>query len=104
MTKVVMACKTCGGTNVTRDSVSRWNVETQQWEHGDELDGTDCIECGETELVEVVAYTKALERLWDMLSDTVEGGRLTEADCPDDYEALVHQMVACEQARDADAR
>ena len=32
-------------------------------------------------------------KLWDMLSDTVEGGRLTEADIPDDYSALVRQMV-----------
>lgn len=38
-------------------------------------------------------YFDQLERLWDMLSDCVEGGRLTEADLPDDYEALVHQMV-----------
>jgi hypothetical protein len=38
-------------------------------------------------------YILELEKLWDMLSDTVEGGRLTEADIPDDYQALVSQMV-----------
>jgi hypothetical protein len=27
-----------------------------------------------------------------MLSDMIEGGRLTEADIPDDYEAVVHQL------------
>ena len=49
-------------------------------------------------------YVAALERLWDMLSDTVEAGRLSEADIPDDYRALVEQMVACEAARDAAGR
>jgi len=38
-------------------------------------------------------YVDALERLWDMLSDCVEGGRLTEGNLPDDYAALVRQMV-----------
>lgn len=32
-------------------------------------------------------------RLHEMLSDMIEGGRLTEADCPDDYEALVEQLT-----------
>lgn len=40
------------------------------------------------------AYIEALEDLWDMVSDMVEGGRLREADIPDDYRALVrHQMT-----------
>jgi hypothetical protein len=38
-------------------------------------------------------YFDQLEHLWDMLSDCIEGGRLTEADIPDDYKALVKQMV-----------
>jgi hypothetical protein len=38
-------------------------------------------------------YVEQLEKLWDMLSDTVEGGRLTEVDAPDDYQAFVSQMV-----------
>ncbi len=46
-------------------------------------------------------YVAALERLWDMLSDAVEGGRLTPALLPDDYAALVSQMTACESARNA---
>jgi hypothetical protein len=46
------------------------------------------------------SYIQELEKLWDMLSDTVEDGRLKEVDIPDDYEALVLQMVNCEQARD----
>ena len=32
------------------------------------------------------------ERLHDMVSDMIEGGRLTRADVPDDYDALVHQL------------
>ncbi len=39
------------------------------------------------------AYVEELERLWDMVSDMVESGRLAEADIPDDYQALVSQMV-----------
>lgn len=39
-------------------------------------------------------YVRCLETLWDMVSDMVEGGRLTEADIPDDYHALVNHMVA----------
>ena len=48
---------------------------------------------------EEVRYIRALEKLWDMLSDAVEGGRLKKEDIPDDYEALVGQMVECEVAR-----
>lgn len=40
-------------------------------------------------------YMAALERLWDMLSDAVEGGRLTVAEVPDDYDAFVAQMIGC---------
>lgn len=43
-------------------------------------------------------YVDKLERLWDMLSEAVEGGRLTEADIPDDYAALVSQMGKCNAA------
>ena len=35
------------------------------------------------------------ERLHDGLSDMIEGGRLTEADIPDDYQWLVETLVAC---------
>lgn len=45
-------------------------------------------------------YIAALERLWDALSDTIEGGRISEVDCPDDYQALVTLMRECESARD----
>lgn len=33
--------------------------------------------------------------LHDMLSDMIEGGRLTEGDIPDDYTALVEQLEQC---------
>lgn len=46
-----------------------------------------------------IAYINALEHLWDMLSDMIEGGRLDEADIPDDYIALVNQTQRCESAR-----
>ena len=34
-------------------------------------------------------------KLHDMLSDMIEGGRLTEGDIPDDYAALVGQLEQC---------
>lgn len=46
-------------------------------------------------------YTEALEELWDLLSDAVEAGRLTESDIPHDYQALVSQMMTCEARRSA---
>lgn len=50
------------------------------------------------------AMIKAYGRLHDGLSDMIEGGRLTEADIPDDYHWLVQQLagstaLANEQAR-----
>lgn len=36
---------------------------------------------------------KAYRLLHRQLSDMVEGGRLTEADCPDDYEAVVRSLT-----------
>ncbi|MCP1674322.1 hypothetical protein J2T57_001424 [Natronocella acetinitrilica] len=45
-------------------------------------------------------YIQELERLWDFVSDMVEGGRLSEELVPDDYQALVSQMSErCEPAR-----
>ena len=46
-------------------------------------------------LLEVV---KDYSRLHDMVSDAIEGGRLTEADIPDDYKAIVGQLVKCNAA------
>jgi predicted protein tyrosine phosphatase len=37
----------------------------------------------------------AYEKLHDGLSDMIEGGRLTEADIPDDYQWLVETLVNC---------
>lgn len=45
-----------------------------------------------TELLE--AYFE----LHDMLSDMIEGGRLTEALIPDDYQALLVKIFDCNQA------
>jgi hypothetical protein len=44
-------------------------------------------------------YVEALEKLWDMVSDMTEY-RLREGDIPDDYEALVGQMVECNRILD----
>lgn len=38
--------------------------------------------------------------LHDMLSDMIEGGRLTKADIPDDYQALLEQIDRCNKAYD----
>lgn len=37
----------------------------------------------------------AYSRLHDMLSETIESGRLKRADIPDDYEAIVETLVQC---------
>ena len=39
--------------------------------------------------------------LHDMLSDMIEGGRLTEGDIPDDYAALVERLEQCNARYDA---
>ncbi len=41
---------------------------------------------------------KSYGRLHDMLSDMVEGGRLSEAEIPDDYQALVDALAECDGA------
>lgn len=40
-------------------------------------------------------YLVELENLWGMVSEMVEGGRLTKESSPEDYQKLVDQMVAC---------
>lgn len=47
------------------------------------------------------AYIEALEDLWVMVSDMVEGGRLREADIPDDYRALVRRQMTLSSLRAA---
>ncbi|MDA8139795.1 MAG: hypothetical protein M0036_14185 [Desulfobacteraceae bacterium] len=43
--------------------------------------------------------TSAYGRLHDMLSDAIKGGRLTEADLPDDYRAIAEQLAGhCNKA------
>jgi len=39
---------------------------------------------------------QAHRRLQEMLSDAIDGGRLTEADIPDDYQAIVGQLTLLE--------
>ena len=47
------------------------------------------------------AYRKAYGKLHDILSDCIEGGRLTAADLPDDYQAIVEQLCEpCGQAEE----
>lgn len=40
----------------------------------------------------------AYGRLHDFLSDAIEGGRLKKSDLPDDYKAIVEQLVTCNVA------
>lgn len=42
---------------------------------------------------DLLAILGDYRRLHDMLSDMIEGGRLKEADIPDDYEAIVEQLA-----------
>lgn len=51
------------------------------------------------------AAVSAWQELHDMISDAVEGGRIKEEDCPDDYRAIVQKLEECvrlENAADAE--
>lgn len=59
-----------------------------------------------SKIAETLSYRLTLKeivssygRLHDILSDTIESGRLTEADLPDDYQAIIQQLTGpCGQA------
>lgn len=57
------------------------------------------MQTGDILMEHEIKYISALEELWDLVSDVVEGGRLTEVDLPDDYRALVEKMQECERLR-----
>ncbi len=59
---------------------------------------------GDILIAREVKYIDSLELLWDVLSDAIEGGRLTESDIPDDYAAFVTVMQECEAARNLATR
>lgn len=48
---------------------------------------------------EAIALLKQAQTIYgtlhDQLSDMIEGQRLTECDCPDDYAALVDALTTC---------
>ncbi|MEO7178686.1 MAG: hypothetical protein ABIW83_07570 [Allosphingosinicella sp.] len=47
-------CRTCGGTEVTRDAWAAWDSEAQDWTLGAAFDYAFCHDCEEeTKLVEV---------------------------------------------------
>ncbi len=51
--RVIYACKTCGGEDVSRDAWADWDVWTQQWVFRRAFDHAHCHDCdGETKLVE----------------------------------------------------
>lgn len=58
----------------------------------------DSMQAGDILTNQQADYVGELEKLWDMLSDAIEGGRLSPADIPDDYDAFVNQMVSCNLA------
>jgi len=49
-------------------------------------------------LVALKEMRREYARLHDFISDMIEGGRLTEADIPDDYAAIVDQLENCATA------
>lgn len=53
-------------------------------------DTVDVVNAHYDTLRQVVA---GYDRLHDLLSDLIEGGRLKEADIPDDYQAIVEQLA-----------
>lgn len=53
------------------------------------------MKAGDTLTPEQAKHIDNLHRLCDMLNDCVSSGRLSEADIPDDFQALTAQMDAC---------
>lgn len=46
-------CERCGSTNVTSDTVSRWDISTQRWIIVGHYDSSECLDCeDETDLIE----------------------------------------------------
>jgi hypothetical protein len=54
MSKVRKVCVRCGSDAISREAVTRWNVETQSWEVTCVFDDVDCDDCGETGEKEVI--------------------------------------------------
>jgi hypothetical protein len=49
---VEYVCERCGGTNVTSDAISRWDVSRQLWGVVGHYDSSECLDCAEeTDLV-----------------------------------------------------
>ena len=44
---IEIACRDCGGTNVSRDAWANWSVERQRWELGNVFDDGFCHTCDE---------------------------------------------------------
>ncbi len=54
---------------------------------------TDDLASAKREQTEIERQITAIERLHDFLSDMIEGGRLTEHNIPDDYQAIVETLA-----------
>lgn len=39
-------CKHCGSEDVTKDAIVRWDHDIQDWLFSNDLDHTDCNDCG----------------------------------------------------------
>jgi len=49
-----MVCEKCGGSNVTRDSSSKWDIEKQEWVTVGLMDNSTCEDCmDECEIEEI---------------------------------------------------
>jgi hypothetical protein len=50
---VEYVCKRCGSTNVTSDTIARWNMAEQRWVIVGHYDFCECLDCeAETNLIE----------------------------------------------------
>ena len=49
---VEYVCERCGSTNVTSDTIARWNLEKQRWMIVGHYDSSECLDCEEeTDLI-----------------------------------------------------
>ncbi len=45
MARIKKVCTNCGSDQVSVDATARWNIETQDWEITDIMDGEFCDDC-----------------------------------------------------------
>lgn len=51
--RIGYVCARCGSSNVTSDSIARWDARNQVWVVVGHYDSSECLDCQHDELLEV---------------------------------------------------